>query len=121
MADAATALMDPEPEEAPSRIVSERIALGDEIWLPDLEIVIMDGVGGEDDFVDDEDASETAEVIDSDPYVIDSCVVEVDDISDSEELGINELEEVVVLVDARAGSRPVTLRKRGISRYLHHH
>ena len=63
-------------------------------------------------FVGNVDTAEETVVIDSDPSVVCSCDVSVEDINDSEELGIREL-VVVLVLDESPGSRPVTLRKRG--------
>ncbi len=70
----------------------------------------MDVVEGEKDFAANVDISDVAEeAADSDSRVVDSWSVGVLGIDDSEELGIREVEEAVV-VDGSAGSRAVTFR-----------
>lgn len=69
-------------------------------------------VDTESELSDSVDASEGTDVVNSDPSVVVSCDVSVEDINDSEELGIREL-VVVSVLDPSPGSRPVTLRKRG--------
>ena len=108
------------PDDAVNRGVLGDIGICDCSRTTDFEDVVMAGVGDEEaEFKGSVDASEAAVVKDNDPSVVVSWVFDADNINESEEIGIKDFEEVVVVVDGSSGARPVTLRKRGIFWNLH--
>lgn len=109
------------PDDAVNRGVLGDIGVCDCSRPTDFEDRVMVGVGDEEaEFKGSVDASEAAEVKDNDPSVVVPWILDADDINESEELGIKDFEEVVVVVvDGSSGARPVTLRKRGMFWNLH--
>ena len=115
--DAVTALTNVDPEDATPRDASEGAAFCICFWSFGFEDVILVAMVAGMEFAGNVDTFEGMEVVDTRAPVVDSCDCSVEDINDSEELDVKEVEEVSVF-DGSTGSRPVILRKRGTFLYL---